>query len=274
MPHEQTESLAKFVFDHSNGNAYVAIECIRLLQQESRMLQYDEKSNIWSVNNDICDQLMTYCPATFMEGKLRTLPRNIHKVFMVCSCLGSNITEHLVVIALQEPVEERFKQIVKKGKLVYNESRKTYPFRHNSYQTACYDLITEELQPVLHLKIGMRLWKHLDEKEVDKKLFVMLNQLKRGATLMSDQSMRYEVAALCIRAAEKAAVLFSFPTSSDQLKFACSLLGLNHWEEAYDLSLILYNYAAEVEFSLADSYRVDYLLKEVLEHARDFSDKI
>jgi hypothetical protein len=44
MPQEQTESLAKFVFDHSNGNAYVAIECTRLLQQESRMLQYDEKS--------------------------------------------------------------------------------------------------------------------------------------------------------------------------------------------------------------------------------------
>jgi predicted ATPase len=274
MPQEQTESLAKFVFDHSNGNAYVAIECIRLLQQESRMLQYDEKSNIWSVNDDICDEMMTYCPATFTEGKLRTLPRNIQKVFMVCSCLGSNITEHLVQIALQEPVEERFKQIVKKGKLVYNESRKTYSFRHNSFQTACYDLITEELQPALHLEIGMRLWKHLDEKEVDKKLFVILNQLKRGATLMSDQSMRYEVAALCIRAAEKAAVLFSFPTASDQLKFACSLLGLNHWEEAYDLSLILYNYAAEVEFSLADSDRVDYLLKEVLEHARDFSDKI
>lgn len=274
MPEDQSQSLATFVFDHSGGNAYFAIETLKMLQHDSVMLNYDPKTNSWAVNHDICDRMMEFCPRAFMERKLRTIPRDIQKVLMAASCLGSNITERLLEVALQEPVGDRFQELVKRGKFVYNEARETYTFRHNAFQSACYNLITEELQPAFHLEIGLRLWGHLDEEELDSNLFLVLNQLKQGATLLRDQKMRYDVATMCINAAEMAAARYSFTTASSYLRFAFVLLGPNHWDEAYDLSLVLHNYAAEVEFAQGDSERVDFLIDEVLSNAKQCPDKI
>jgi predicted ATPase len=276
MPEDQSQSLATFVFDHSRGNAYFAVESLRMLQHDSCLLKYDSKSKTWAVNHNIniCDQMMDYCPKGFVERKLRSIPRNTQKVFMAASCLGSNITERLLEVALQEPVGDRFQELVKKGKFVYDEGRKTYAFRHNSFQSVCYDLITAELQPAFHLEIGLRLWRHLDEEELDSNLFLVLNQLKQGATLMRDQKMRYDVAVMCINAGEKAAAQYAFPTASSYLRFAFVLLGSNHWEEAYDLSLVLHNYAAEVEFAQEDSERVDFLIEEVMSNAKNCEDKL
>lgn len=274
MPEPQADALARFVFEHSSGNSFFVAETLRMVQQEPRFLRYDDKTLTWVVNSDVADQMCAQCPISFMERKLRTIPREVQKIFMVASCLGSNINERLIRVALQEPVEERFAKIVEHRKFLYDERSKTYSFRHNAFQTACYRLIAEEIRPAYHLEIGLRLWKHLESAELDENIFVVLNQLKLGASLMRDQSVRYEIAGLCILAAEKAAVSLSFSAASDYLNLAFSLLGTNHWDEAYELSIALYNYAAEVEFSVADSNRVDFLLAEVLEHARDFSDKI
>jgi len=274
MPEEQSNSLASFVFSHSHGNAYFAVESLRMLQQESRLLKYDGEKKTWLVNHDIADRMMDYCPQNFIEKKLQIMPRDIQKVFVAASCLGCNITERLLEIALQEPLRGRLQELVKKGEFRYNENRKAYSFRHNLFQSVCYDLIADELKPAFHLEIGLRLKNHLSEDELERHLFLVLNQLKQGASLIRERELRYEVATLCIRAAEKAAAVHSFSTASDYLRFGFKLLRSKHWEEAYDLSLILYNYAAEVEFAQGDSGRVDYLIDEVLSHANSSTDKL
>mmetsp|Transcript_98987 Transcript_98987/g.285667 ORF Transcript_98987/g.285667 Transcript_98987/m.285667 type:complete len:1117 (+) Transcript_98987:75-3425(+) len=274
MSDDQTKSLASFVFDHSGGNPFFAVETVRHLQQDSGLLQYDKFSKTWQCNEALCKRMTDYCPKKLMEQRLRSLPRDIQKVLMAASCLGSNITLRLLEVALQESVDERFQELVKKGKLVYNESRSVYSFRQNAFQSACYGLIQKELQPAFHLEIGLRLWKHLDQDELQANLFLVLNQLREGESLMLDQKIRYEVAAMCLGAAEKAASRFSFPTASSYLKFAFKLLGPDHWNESYGLSLILHNYAAEVEFAQGDSDRVDYLIDTVLTNARDDNDKL
>ena len=273
MPVEQSESLATFVYQNSGGNAYFVVESLKMLQVDAAVLSYNTNEKSWEFNAEVCCQSSNQCPLDFMQRKLRSLPRDCQKVIMAASCLGSNISERLLEVALQEPVGDRFQQLVQKGKLSFNEARNTYSFKHNAFQSACYDLISEELKPAFHLEIGLRLWKHLNQEELGQNIFLVLNQLKQGVTLMRKQSDRYEVATLCITAAEKAAAQYSFPTASSYLRFAFVLLGQNHWKEAYDLSLVLYNYAAEVEFAQGDSDRVDFLINEVLKNAKNNEDK-
>ncbi len=274
MSPDQSHSLATFVFDHCAGNAYFAVETLRLMQNDSCMIKFDSEAQTWTVDRKVCGTMSDFCPYAYVAQKLRMMPRDIQKVLMAASCLGSNITERLLEVALQEEVEVRFKDLVGKNKFVFNSGRGTYFFRQNAFQTACYDLIGEELQPAFHLEIGLRLWRHLETEELDENLFLVLNQLKQGATLIRDQKVRYDIATMCISAAEKAAASYSFPTASSYLQFAFALLGPNHWEEAYDLSLVLHNYAAEVEFAQCDSDRVDHLIDDVLSNAKEFQDKI
>jgi histidine kinase len=273
MPAEQSESLATFVNQNSGGNAYFVVESLKMLQLDSTVLNYNANEKSWEFNSDVCCQSSYVCPLDFMERKLRSLPRDCQKVIMAASCLGSNISERLLEVALQEPVGDRFQMLLQKGKLSFNEARKTYSFKHNAVQSACYNLISEELKPAFHLEIGLRLWKHLTEEELGQNIFLVLNQLKQGVTLMRKQADRYEVATLCITAAEKAAAQYAFPTASSYLRFAFVLLGQDHWKESYELSLVLYNYAAEVEFAQGDSDRVDFLIDEVLKNARHTEDK-
>lgn len=274
MPTEQSESLATFIFSHSAGNAYLSVESLKMLQMDSAALTYDTETKSWDFNPNVCCKSASYCPLEFMDRKLRSLPRDDQKLIMAAACLGSNITERLLEVALQEPAGDRFQQLVKRGKLSYNETRKTYSFRNNTFQSACYNLISDELKPAFHLEIGRRLWKHLDRQELDQNIFLVLNQIKEGVDLIRKQEECYQIAQMCLTAAEKAAARYAFPTASSYLRFAFLLLGKDHWKEAYDLSLVLYNYAAEVEFAQGDSDRVDLLIDEVLQNTRDYGDKI
>lgn len=274
MPQKQSKSLAKYIFGQSSGNAYFVVELLKMLQQEPGFLKYNSQTSSWEENPALVRKAICTCPRTFLERKLLAAPRDVQKVLMVASCLGSNITERLLEVALQEPLENRFKELVKKRKFVYDETRQTYSFQHNAFQSACYDLISAELQPAFQLEIGLRLWKHLSQNELDKNLFLVLNLIRQGSHLLRDQHTRYDIAALCIAAAEKAATRFGFLTASDYLQFAFTLLGTNHWDVAYDLSLALFSSAAEVEFAKGDSDKVDIFIDEVLTHAKGCPDKL
>jgi len=274
MPPEQSESLTAFVYQNSGGNALLVVETLKMLQLDSAALSYDAVHKTWEYNSDVCCQLTNHCPKVAIQRKLQSLPRDSQKVLMAAASLGSNISERLLEVALQEPVGVRFQELVSKGKLSYHPARQTYSFKHNAFQSLCYDLISDELKPAFHLEIGLRLWKHLTKEELDQNLFLVLNQLQQGAKLIRKQDDRYEVAIMCLTAAEKAATMYAFPTASSYLRFAFALLGPNHWDDAYDLSLVLYNYAAEVEFAQGDSDRVDFLIDEVLGKARSYDDKI
>jgi predicted ATPase len=210
----------------------------------------------------------------FMDRKLGMLSRDVQKVLMVASCLGANITQELMETALQESIEDSLALLVKKRLLVVDDNQETYSFSHNRIQSAAYSLIGDELKPAFHLEIGRRLYKNLGDKELDGNLFVVLSQLEKGTPIIRDQAMIHEIAGLCIRAAEKSVALSSFHVASERLNLAMTLLGENCWKEAYDLSLVLYNHAAEVEVSIGNFDRVEALLQEVLDNARSCSDRL
>jgi len=274
MPPDQSKALVDFVFDHSAGNAYFAVETLLIIQNDSGLIKYNPETQSWIVDRNVCGTVKGFCPRACIVETLRAKPRDIQKVLMAASCLGSNITQRLLEVALQENIDERFHDLITKKQLVYNSGRGTYSFLQNAFQSACYNLIGDDLQPAFHLEIGLRLWRHLDEEELDDNLFLVLNQLKQGVDLIRDQKVRYDIAAVCIKAAEKAALHYSIPTASSYLRFAFVLLGPNHWKEAYDLSLVLHNYSAEVEFAQGDSDLVDNLIDEILSNAKECQDKI
>jgi predicted ATPase len=272
LPAAESTAMSEFVFKRSDGNIFFVFEIIQFLR-DSKVLTCDKETMLWSIGALPTCQFCNH--SGFIDRKLGMLTRAEQKVLMVASCLGANVTQELMEIALHEKIEDPLALVVKKRLLVVDDNQETYSFSHDRIQAAAYSLIEDELKPAFHLEIGRRLWKHLGDKELDDDLFVVLSQLEKGTHIIRrDKAMIHEIAGLCIRAAEKSVALSSFHVASERLSMAMTLLGDNCWEEAYDLSLVLYNHAAEVEVSIGNHDRVEALLKKVLDNAKSFSDQL
>jgi predicted ATPase len=274
MPQKQALSLAAFFHENSSGNPFFVTNFIRTVQKEHRFLDYDKETNKWTVSPTNLDCYMTSCPIDLVQRKLESYPREDKKVLMVVACLGSHSTQRMIEVALQEDATESLMKLTKNGKLVHNEKDGTYTIKYNVVKNAAYKLIGDTLQPAFHVEIGLRLMKYLDQKELEENMYCVLSQLDHGKTLLLDQKVKYDIAALLVHAAEKSAGDFTFHAVHMWLKRAYDLLGPNHWEEAYDLTLVLYNYLAEIEFAVEDNDRVDFLLDEIEKHSRVCYDRL
>jgi predicted ATPase len=125
-----------------------------------------------------------------------------------------------------------------------------------------------------HLDVGRKLWKSFDVNELDDVVFAIVGQLMVGSGLIINKKEKSAVAALCLRAGERAVQLSSFQTAYLYLLHGLSLLGAKCWQENYLLSLGRYNAASEVAYCTANFESVNMLVKEILAHAKCFEDTL
>eukprot|EP00538_Stauroneis_constricta_P012896 CAMPEP_0119561134 /NCGR_PEP_ID=MMETSP1352-20130426/16777_1 /TAXON_ID=265584 /ORGANISM="Stauroneis constricta, Strain CCMP1120" /LENGTH=1271 /DNA_ID=CAMNT_0007609265 /DNA_START=130 /DNA_END=3942 /DNA_ORIENTATION=- len=278
LPPIPRASLANFITMHSQGYPLFIVEIIRWMWEDTSYIMYDKGSNEWFVEGDSTKH-NSCSPSSMIERRVRLLRHDLQKVLMVTACLGTRGHKNAIELALQEEVEGSLNVLVKKGILDMDDGDSNHParyyFRHDRMQAASYGLIPSEVRSAYHLEIGLRLLRAFSDQELDKYLLVVLGQIKKGVSLITDETRRRDIAALCIRAAEKATQSSSIHAASEHLQLAFELLGDNPWhEQSYHLSLILHKYAAEVEFTIQDSPRVDELLNQILDNAKSFDDKV
>jgi len=82
------------------------------------------------------------------------------------------------------------------------------------------------------------------------------------------------MAVLCLQAAEQVLKSSSFLAAATFLEQGIGMLSNRHWRDDYDLSMLLFNAAIEVEYSAGNLVRMDELLDAVLLNARCFDDKV
>jgi predicted ATPase len=159
--------------------------------------------------------------------------------------------------------------------------RHGWRFTHDMIHTSVYSLIDEPNRAAFHLHVGRKLWASATassgpdhHESIPLNIFGIVNQLKQGIDLVTDEEERYRLAVLYRQAGEKATIGSSFQVAASYLNLAVDLLGRRHWRDHYHLSLDLFNAAAEVEYCNANFSRMDFYLDEVLTNARCFRDKL
>ena len=152
---------------------------------------------------------------------------------------------------------------------------------HDRMQQAAYALIPESERTAFHLHLGRQLRCYLKDtssstrrEEWIKSLFLVVHQMSRGVDLIQDQAEKDDLALLCLRAGEAAAASAAFSTAASHLEQGVRLLGRRHWRDQYQLSLDLYNTAAEVQYCNGNFERVDELLNEIFANARCLDDEL
>src|SRR5262249_37728448 len=124
---------------------------------------------------------------------------------------------------------------------------RSYKFVHDRVQEAAYALIPEKSRTEAHLKIGRLLAAHTPPEKREEAIFEIVNQLNRGATLITSQAERAQLAALNLAAGKRAKASSAYASALTYLTAGATLLPEDKWERLQGLAFELELHSADCE---------------------------
>ena len=287
----KTMELSNVVHKKTDGNAFFAIQFLKMLQDEG-MLYWSSKSYQWEWNIDRIkgDTTMSDNAVTMVARKISKLSKWASGLLSVAACFGSYFHFDLVVAVIERDpkmkgceselkprLEDALKTVVSEGLVTHREGSSKYRFVHDKVQQGAYSLIDDETERLkLHVRTGYFL-KHLYSRVESREEWMFLvftDQLNRGSSLIVDVQERIDLAQQNLDAAMLVMGKSAFFPAAKYLKSGLAMLeGLDVWADHYKLGLDLYSTLAEVAFCVGDMQTCEGCCDVVLDSARNAEDR-
>jgi predicted ATPase len=207
-------------------------------------------------------------------GKLNRLPDKALEILKQLACLGNSVEPGVLTMVYGRSEEEIYldlREAIRGGFIVHFAG--SIKFVHDRVQEATYSLIPEEIRPAVHLRIGRLLMAKLPADRVAEYIFDVVNQLNRGAALISDPNEKERVAELNLRAGKKAKASSAYAAACSYFSVAMTLLGHEYWKDRCDLAFGLWLERAECEFLSGNFDEAETLISELLVRSSSRRDK-
>jgi PAS domain S-box-containing protein len=261
--------LAQLVHDKTDGNPFFVIQFLQTLVEEG-LLAYVHDTTRWRWNLDhIHTKSYTDNVVDLMVGKLSRLPVETQQALHQMACLGNTAEMSMLALVL-ETTEERIHAAlwpaVRQELVERLEGR--YRFIHDRVQEAAYSLIPEALRAEMHLRIGRLLAAQTPREEQEETIFEIVAQLNRGATLMTRQKERDQLAELNLIAGRRAKRSTAYASAIAYLEAGRSLLSEENWERNYELFFALEFHTAECELLIANMAAAENRLSMLAKRAK------
>ena len=246
---ERAAPLAKLLHVKTGGNPFFAIQFLSSLAEEG-LLAFDHDGARWSWDIDrIHAKGYADNVVDLMVGKITRLPTETRNALQELACLGNvaEITALSMILGIAEGQLDTILWPARHQELV-ERAAGAYRFVHDRVQEAAYGLIPEELRGEAHLRIGRLLAAHAPPEKPEKTIFDIVNQLNRGASLMTSIEEREQLAALNLLAGERAKASTAYVSALSYLTAGIALLGEDCWVRRRELPFALELNRAECEF--------------------------
>ena len=151
-------------------------------------------------------------------------------------------------MASQELIEEMHRRLweaIGAGLIV--RTKQSYRFLHDRVQEAAYSLIPENLRAAAHLRIGRLLVAQTPPEKREETIFEIVNQLNRGAALITSQDEREQLAELNLAAGKRAKASTAYGSALTYLAAGAALLPEDAWERRQELAFALELHSADCE---------------------------
>ena len=225
-----------------------------------------------------------------MIRKLRKLSPATQKMLQLAACVGNTFNLHTLSIIQETTAAVTYYDLlpaIQEGLVLPMSELETTPeeiiearlvilsfkFLHDRVQQAAYALIPEEEKKETHLKIGQLVLKDTAEKELEEKIFDIINHLNIGAELLTSSESIYELAKLNLIAGKKAKASAAYEPALKYLTAAIELLPENIWEQDYRLIFELYQVQAECEYLCSNFEKAEELFDLLLTKAKSNLDR-
>jgi len=267
---ERAAPLAQLVHEKSGGNPFFALQFLSALAEEG-LLAFDHDTARWSWDlNRIHAKGYTDNVVDLMVGKLGRLPVETQAALQHLACLG-NIAEISILSMVHRTSEEEIHsdlwEAVRLELIVRLEG--AYRFVHDRVQEAAYSLIPAELRAAAHLRIGTLLAAHTPPEKREETIFEIVNQLNRGAALITASDEREQLAELNLTAGKRAKASTAYTSALTYLVAGAALLEEDSWERRRELTFALELHRAECEFLTSELAEAENRLMMLSTRAAD-----
>ncbi len=286
-----SQSLTNLVCEKTQGNAFFTTEFLKSLYTET-LLQFDyiEKKWCWDLEQ-IQAKDITHNVVELMASKIVNLAEETQKVLQLAACIGNNFDLSTLAVISQQSVKEVLDHLLpalQEG-LIFPENNQYHlgifkdekkageancKFQHNRVQQAAYSLIPEAQKKATHLKIGRLMLSNISAAEQEEKIFEIVNQLNIGAELINTQSEHNKLAKLNLLAGRQAKAASAYEAAMGYFLMGSKLLAVDCWQTNYDLTLTLFESAAEAALMCSDFTQMNRWVEGVLQHAKTLLDKV
>ena len=269
---KQTEPLAAAVYEKTAGNPFFVIEFLRELAGEG-CLAFDTPAGTWTWDlSEIRAKGYTENVFDLLAGKLDRLPVATQEALRDLACLSAGRTDALSIVqgCSEDELHAALTEATEVG--LVRRAEDGYAFCHDRIREAAYALVPEDERAAVHLRIGRLLLPTLAAGDASDRIFDIVNQLNRGASLVASPDERLQIAELNLTAARRARANCAYQSALTYLVAGEALLAEKHWEGHYGLGFSLALERAECEFLTGELPAADERLLRLRERARGRKD--
>ena len=265
--------LAQLIHEKTNGNPFFAIQFISALEDDE-LLAFDYANAQWSWNlTRINATGFTDNVVDLMVSKIGRLSLDTRRALQLFSCMGNSATFDTLGMVYQEPINrlhDHLWEAVQAGLLFRSED--SYRFLHDRVQEAAYSLIPQELRPETHLRIGMLMASQTPADRLEEQVFEIVNQLNRGAHLITSIGEIERIAELNLMAGRRAKGSTAYASALKYLGAGLGLLTEDTWSRNHDLVFAIESLLAECEFLTSNAAAAESRLYMLAARAKSAND--
>ncbi|BAY98341.1 serine/threonine protein kinase with two-component sensor domain [Tolypothrix tenuis PCC 7101] len=292
--------LTELVYKKTKGNPFFNNQFLKTLYEDG-LVTFNFELGYWQCDiAEVTALALTDDVVEFMAIQLQKLPQATQDILKLAACIGNRFDlDTLAIIyqhsqietaadlwkALQEgvilPNSEVYKFYQETGKDYESQpfanasfQVPTYRFLHDRVQQASYSLIPENQKQATHLNIGQLLLKNTDEAELENRIFNIVNQLNLGIDLIVEQTQKNQLAQLNLIAGNRAKSSTAYAAAVSYFSIGMKLLAADSWNSEYDLTLALYESAAESEYLNTNFDASKKLIDITLQQAKTALEKV
>ncbi|MDB9375134.1 ATP-binding sensor histidine kinase [Nodularia sphaerocarpa] len=285
----QAIALTQMVFAKTKGNPFFIHEFLKALHKEG-LFKFNFELGNWQYElSGIQALALTDDVVEFMSIQLMKLPIPTQEILKLAACVGNQfdlktlsiVYEQLAVDTASDLwpallqglvlLQGDISQLAAKDS--HNQLPK-YKFIHDRVQQAAYALIPESKKQSIHLKIGELLLNNTPIAEREDIIFDLVNQFNIAIPLIHLPAERQQLAEMNLVAGRKALASMAYPSAMNYLYTGIQLLADDSWETQYQLTLALYETAADVAYLGRNFEEMEQLAEVVLQRGKTLLEKV
>jgi PAS domain S-box-containing protein len=265
--------LAQLVHEKTGGNPFFVVHFLYAVVEEG-LLGFDHNEARWCWDlKRIQARGFTDNVVDLMVGKLARLPGETQKALQQLACVGNAAETAMLPIIFGTSLEEAHKALweaVRQQLIDRQES--IYQFVHDRVREAAYSLISAQSRAHTHLRIGRLLAARTPPERREEAVFDIVNQLNRGAALITSLHEREQLAQLNLNAGLRARASAAYASALNYFATGEALLADDCWERRHQLAFSFELYRAESEFVTGAVADAEQRLLALATHAANATD--